>query len=88
MANFSPTWQKVGFAAPNRRRTPHIKGKNAQKNLHPNAADFQLKKKEKRKQRKKIRKNWPLVLQHSRTVSSPIFSLVFHMDPTTFMVIK
>jgi hypothetical protein len=46
MSNFSPKWQKVGFAAPNR-RTPHIKGKNAHKiNLYPNAADFQLKKKE------------------------------------------
>jgi hypothetical protein len=62
------------------------------KNLHPNVADFQLKKKEKRKERKKRRKNethgWPLVLQHSRLVSSPVFSLVFHMDPTTFRVIK
>jgi hypothetical protein len=62
------------------------------KNLHPNAADFQLKKKEKRKKRKKRRKNethgWPLVLQHSRPVSSPVFSLVFHMDPATFMVTK
>jgi hypothetical protein len=58
MSNFSPTRQKVGFAAPNRRRTPYIKGKkNAQKNLHPNAADFQLKKKEKRKKRKMRRKN-------------------------------
>jgi hypothetical protein len=27
MSNFSPTWQNVGFAAPNRKRTPHIKGK-------------------------------------------------------------
>jgi hypothetical protein len=27
MANFSPTWQKVGFAEPNKRRIPHIKGR-------------------------------------------------------------
>jgi hypothetical protein len=49
MANFSPTWQKVGFVAPNRRRTPHIKGKKCTKKTYTNAADFQLNKKEKRK---------------------------------------
>jgi hypothetical protein len=27
MSNFSSTWQKVGFATPNRRKTPYIKGK-------------------------------------------------------------
>jgi hypothetical protein len=63
MTNFSYTWQNVGFTALNRRRTPHIKGKKCikkkkkKKNLHPNAVDFQLKKKEKRKKRKKRRKN-------------------------------
>ena len=59
------------------------------KNLHPNAVDFQLKKKEKRKKRRKNETHgWPLVLQHSRPVSSPVFSLVFHMDSATFRVIK
>jgi hypothetical protein len=62
------------------------------KNLHPNVADFQLKKKEKRKKRKKRGKNEthdrPLVLQHSRPVSLPVFSLFFHMDSATFKVIK
>jgi hypothetical protein len=49
--------QKVGFAAPTRTMTPHIKKKkNAQKNLNPPTADFHLKKEEKRKKRKKEEK--------------------------------
>jgi hypothetical protein len=64
MSNFSHTWQKVDFAAPNRKRTPHIKGKKCtKKNLHPNAVDFQLKKKEKREKRRKNETHGrPLVL--------------------------
>ena len=30
-SNFSPIWQMVGFAVPNKRRTPHIKGKKCTK---------------------------------------------------------
>jgi hypothetical protein len=59
------------------------------KNLHPNAVDFQLKKKEKREKRMKNETHgWPLVLQHSRPMSPLVSSLVFYMDPVTFRVIK
>jgi hypothetical protein len=75
MANFFSTWQKVSFAAPNRRKTPHIKGKKCtQKNIYPNAADFQLKKEENRKKRRKNETHSrPLVLQHPRPVSLLVF---------------
>jgi hypothetical protein len=71
--------------------TPQIKKKK--KHLYLNTADFQLKKrKKKRKKKKKRRKNkihdQPLVLQHPWPVSSLIFSLVFHINPVTFKVIK
>ena len=42
----------MSFAAPNKRKTPHIKGKKMHKKnyVHPNAADFQLKKKEQKEE--------------------------------------
>jgi hypothetical protein len=62
------------------------------KNLYPNTVDFQLENKEKRKKRKKRMRNEthgrPLVLQYPRLVSSPVFSLVFSINPVTFRVIK
>jgi hypothetical protein len=47
----------VGFAAPTRTVTPHIKKKNCKKkNLNPPTPDFHLNKEEKRKKRKKEEK--------------------------------
>jgi hypothetical protein len=71
----------------------HQKKKKKKKKLYPNVADFQLKKKEKREKRRKNETHGrPLVLQHSRPmsslVSSLVFSLIFYMDPATFRVIK
>jgi hypothetical protein len=34
MANFSLSWQKVRFATPNRRMTPHINGKKCTKKTY------------------------------------------------------
>ena len=46
----------MGFAAPTRTMTPHIKKKNCKKKLNPPTADFHLNKEEKRKKRRKRKK--------------------------------
>jgi hypothetical protein len=59
------------------------------KNLYPNTVDFQLENKEKRKKRMRNETQGRLlVLQYPRLVCSPVFSLVFSMNPAIFRVIK